>query len=104
MGFWTDNFLARRRQEWKRDISAVQYYAGSTWYDAQITEMSLSGDTLQINFVTTDSLSLTITKIRLLDKDGNVAGQASDNIAKSATQGMLYCISIKIIDETATIT
>jgi len=104
VGFWKDDFLAKRRQEWMRDISAVRYYAGSTWYEAQITEKSLSGDTLKINFVTTDSLALTITKIRLLDRDGNVAGEAADSIAKSATQGMLYCISVKIIDETATIT
>lgn len=104
MGFWTDNFLEKRRQEWKRDISAVQYYAGTTWYNARITEMSLKGDVLQINFVTTDSLALTITKIRLLDRDGNVAGEATDNISKSATQGMLYCISVKIIDETSSIT
>ena len=87
-----------------RDISAVQYYAGTTWYNARIEEISLSGDTLKIDFVTTDSLALTITKIRLLDRDGNVAGEASDSIAKSATQGMLYRITVKIVNENATIT
>jgi len=104
MGFWQDSFLSKRRQEWMRDISAVQYQAGGVWYDGQITDMSLSGDTLNINWVTTDNIALTITAIRILDRDGNVAGYATDSIAKSATQGMLYCITVKIIDEAATIT
>ena len=104
MGFWQSNFLSKRRQEWMRDISAVQYQAGGVWYDGHITEKTLVDDSLKINWVTTDNLALTITAIRLLDRDGNVAGYATDSIAKSATQGMLYCIVVKIIDETATIT
>ena len=104
MGFWQDSFLAKRRQEWMRDINAVQYQAGDVWYNGQITDKILSGDTLTINWVTTDNLALTITAIRFLDRDGNVAGYATDRIAKSATQGMLYCITVKIIDEAATIT
>lgn len=104
MGFWQDSFLAKRREEWRRDISAVEYRAGSTWYKGKITDMSLSGDTLKINWVTTDNQALTITAIRLLDRDGVVAGYATDSIVKSATQGMLYCITVKIVDEPATIT
>mgnify|MGYP006988828028 CR=1 FL=1 len=104
MGFWQNSFLAKRRQEWMRDIGAVQYQANGTWYNGKINDMTLSGDTLKINWVTTDNLALTITAIRILDRDGNVAGYATDSIAKSATQGMLYCISVKIIDEAATIT
>lgn len=100
MGFWNDGFLEKRRKEWMRDISAVQYYANGTWYNAQITHQHISGNRLIIRFVSTDSLALTITAIRLLDRDGAVAGQKAESFIKKATQGMLYEISVEIIEAT----
>lgn len=98
MAFWSEDFMQRRREEWARDISGVEYRAGSTWYKGQITEKKLVGDKLSIRFVTTDSLLLTINEIRLLDSNGKVAGSTTENVVKSATQGMLYAIECTIIE------
>lgn len=89
MAFWTSSFLAKRRAEWLRRIEKIQYYAGGRWYDATITSKSVSDDTLKIVTQTADNLALTITSVRLLDTDGEVAGQLSENISKLATQGVV---------------
>ena len=89
MAFWTNAFLAKRRAEWLRRIDKIQYYAGGKWYDATITSKTVEGDTLKIVTQTADSLALTITSVRLLDTDGEVAGQMSENITKLATQGVI---------------
>ncbi|MCD7891616.1 MAG: hypothetical protein LUG26_07725 [Ruminococcus sp.] len=89
MAFWTDTFLDKMRAEWLRRIVKIQYYAGSTWYDAQITEKSIDGDTLKIISTTTDSAALTITSVRLIDIAGDVAGQITESIQKTASQGVI---------------
>ena len=96
MGFWKESFLDKRRKEWMRDISKVQYYADGVWYDAQINEKVIQGDVLSIKFTTTDNQTLTIT--------GVVAGSAKDTIVKSATQGVLYSIEVQINNTSANVT
>lgn len=89
MAFWTSAFLAKRRAEWLRRINKIQYYAGGSWRDALITSKTIDGDTLKIVTQTTDNLALTITSVRLLDTDGEVAGQMSESITKLATRGVI---------------
>lgn len=89
MAFWSDTFLNKMRSEWLRRLVKVQYYSGGKWYDAKITEKSISGNTLIIYSQTTDSLDLTITAVRIVDTSGDVAGQISENIFKDASHGML---------------
>lgn len=89
MAFWTDNFMGKMRTEWLRRISKFQYYAGGTWYDAQITSKTIDGNTLKVTTTTTDSKALTITSVRLLDTAGEVAGQISESITKNSTQGVI---------------
>uniref|UniRef100_A0AAU8AWZ8 Uncharacterized protein n=1 Tax=Dulem virus 37 TaxID=3145755 RepID=A0AAU8AWZ8_9CAUD len=89
MAFWTDTFLTKIRNDWLKRLVKIQYYAGGTWYDAQITSKSIVGDSLIILSQTTDSKSLTITSVRLIDTGGDVAGQISENITKLATQGVI---------------
>ena len=89
MAFWTDTFMNKVRQDWLKRIVKIQYYAEGVWYDAQITSKSISGDTLIIFSQTTDSKALTITKVRLIDTGGDVAGQITENITKSASQGVI---------------
>ena len=85
MAFWTETFLNKMREDWLRRIVKIQYYAGGTWYDAQITSKTIEGDTLKILSQTTDSRALTVTSVRLIDMGGDVAGQISENITKLAT-------------------
>ncbi|MCD8015514.1 MAG: hypothetical protein LUG99_20615 [Lachnospiraceae bacterium] len=89
MAFWTDDFLDKRRTEWLKSIAKIQYYAGGTWYDAQITSKTIDDDTLKILSQTTDSKALTITSVRLIDTGGDVAGQITESITKLATQGVI---------------
>lgn len=89
MAFWTETFLNKMRNEWLRRITKIQYYAGGKWYDAIITEKTISGDTLKITSTTSDSSALTITSVRLLDTSGDVAGQITESITKLATQGVI---------------
>lgn len=89
MAFWKDAFLAKIRTDWLRRIEKIQYYAGGTWHDELITEKSIVGNTLKVTSQTTDSAALTITSVRLIDNDGDVAGQISESITKLATQGVI---------------
>lgn len=89
MAFWQDAFLTKVRKDWLRRLVKIQYYAGGRWYDAQITSKTIDGNTLKITSQTTDSAALTITSVRLIDNDGDVAGQITENITKLATQGVI---------------
>lgn len=89
MAFWSDTFLNKIRKYWLDRLVKIQYQAGGTWYDAQITEKVIDGDTIKITSQTTDSKALTITSVRLIDADGDVAGQLTETITKQATQGVI---------------
>lgn len=89
MAFWTESFMNKMRAEWLRRIDRIQYQAGGTWYDAQITDKSIDGNTLKVTSQTTDSVDTTITSVRILDTSGEVAGQISESIRKTGTQGVI---------------
>lgn len=89
MAFWKEKFLYKIRTEWLRRIYKFEYYAGGRWYEAVITDKKIVGNTLHVTTSTTDSEALTITQVRLLDTSGEVAGEITENIKKSATQGVI---------------
>lgn len=89
MAFWKESFMNKMRAEWLRRIYKFQYYAGGKWYDAVITEKKIEGNTMYVTTSTTDSAALTITKIRLIDTAGEVAGEISESITKLSTQGVV---------------
>ncbi len=101
MAFWTDTFMNKVREDWLRRIVKIQYQAGGVWYDAQITEKTIVGDTLKILSQTTDSKDLTITAVRLIDAGGDVAGQLSENIRKLSTQGVITLWEFPLYEITA---
>lgn len=87
--FWKEMFLAKIRLEWLRRIAKFQYKAGDQWYDAVVTDKTIVGNTMKITTVTTDSLTMTITGIRVFDTGGDLAGEISESITKNSTQGLL---------------
>lgn len=89
MAFWKEEFMNKIRAEWLRRIYKFQYYADGQWYDAVITDKRVDGNTLRVTTSTTDSADLTITKVRLLDTAWELAGEISENIKKSAAQGVI---------------
>lgn len=89
MAFWKAGFMDKMRAEWLRRIVKIQYQAGGTWRDEVITEKKIEGDVLKILSTTTDSENITVTGVRLLDTSGEVAGQISESIQKSSTEGVI---------------
>ena len=89
MAFWKEGFLNKMRAEWLRRIYKFQYYADGQWYDAVITDKKIEGDTMYVTTATTDSAAIPITKIRLIDTGGEVAGEISESITKLSTQGVI---------------
>ncbi len=88
--FWKNEFLAKRRAEWLRSLDRFQYLTNGEWKDAVITEKRVEGNAIKITTVTNDDASAAnITGVRVLDRDGIVAGQLTENIEKKATQGVL---------------
>lgn len=102
MAFWKESFLNKMRAEWLRRIFKFQYYADGQWYDAVITDKRIEGDTMYVTTTTTDSAALTITKIRLIDTGGEVAGEISESITKTATQGVITLWEFPLYEIVAT--
>ncbi len=89
--FWTSNYLTKRRNAWLKSIVKAQYLIGTTFYDAVITEKKIEGDTLIIYMVVDHMVdgTATINYVRLIDEGGDVAGERTESITKSGTQGVL---------------
>lgn len=89
--FWKEKFLDKRRKEWLRNISYAEYVISGTPYRADIQDKKISGDKIEVYVVINHltSGSTTIQSIRLYDIDGELAGERSESIVKSTTQGVL---------------
>lgn len=89
--FWKVNFLDKRRKEWLSSISYAEYVIGSSAYRADIQDKKISGDKIEVYVVISHLTSgtTTIKSIRLYDIDGELAGERSESIVKSTTQGVL---------------
>jgi len=85
----TNNFLNRTRTRWLRWLVKFQYKAGNTWYTAAITKKEIANNVLRITTMTTDDEALTVTAVRVYDDNGDLVLEASENITKKATQGIL---------------
>ena len=103
MAFYTDSFLAKRRRWWMKNIDKVQAFVGSTWYTGAIQKKALENDTIVIHAVFDDlaALACTITSMRVLDIDGEVAAMRSESITKAAGQGVLIKLVLPISEKEA---
>ena len=101
MAFYTTNFLNKRRKWWMKNLVGVQVYFGGSWYSGTIQKKTLSGDTITIHAVFTDITATagTITSIRVIDIDGEVAATKSDSITKAAGQGVLIKLELPITEQ-----
>ena len=103
MAFYTDNFLEKRRRWWLKNIDKVQVFSGSTWYTGAIQKKALEGETIVVHAVFDDltAQACTITSIRVIDIDGEVAALRSENITKAAGQGVLIKLVLPISEKEA---
>ena len=49
--FFSDSFMARRRQQWLRSILRLEVRTNGTWYEGDIQKKEVQGDTLVLNVV-----------------------------------------------------
>lgn len=98
---WKDAFMDKNRKWWIRKIARAQYYASNTgsWYEGVISEKSISGNTMTFKIQTNDEVNMTITKIRLIDSDGDIAYEGNRSIVKSSSEGALIQIDVPIVEE-----
>lgn len=101
MPFYTENFLNKRRQWWMKNIAKVQAFEGSEWYTGTIQKKKLEDEKIVIHVVFPDitELSCTITSLRVIDVDGEIAAQKSESITKAAGQGVLIKLELPITEE-----
>ena len=100
MGFWTDDFLVKRREAWLTSLSSFQYCVSDTWTDAEVITAEVSGTVLNIIIrLPAADTSQVITEVRILDGDGEVAGSQKTNIIRAANSQTITQFSIKIIEK-----
>ena len=99
--FYTDKFLQKRRNWWMKNIAKVEVLVGSTWYTGAIQKKSLEGDKVVIHAVFEDltAAACTITSLRVIDIDGEVAAQIYETITTAAGQGVLIKLELPITEQ-----
>ena len=101
MPFYTDQFLKKRREWWMKNIAKVQAYADSEWHTGTLQKKELEGEKIVIHavFDTLMDLACTISRLRVVDIDGEIAAEKSENIIKAAGQGILIKLELPITEE-----
>lgn len=101
MAFYTDTFMEKHRDWLRKNINKVEVMVGSTWHTGTIQAKYTSTSGVYVSAVFDDltDAACTITSLRVLDLDGEVVAQQSENITKAAGQGVLICLSLPITEE-----
>lgn len=101
MAFYTDTFMHKRRQWWLKSLVKVQAFVGSSWHTGTIQKKALEGEKIVIHAVFDDltTSACTITGLRVIDIDGEVAAQKSESITKASGQGVLIKLELPITEE-----
>lgn len=101
MAFYTEKFLTKRRQWWFKNLHKVQVFVNSTWYTGTIQKKAIEGDQIVIHasFPELTGTACTISTLRVIDIDGEVAAQVSESITKAAGQGVFIKLELPITEE-----
>ena len=96
--FFSDSFMARRRQQWLRSILRLEVRTNGTWYEGDIQKKEVQGDTLVLNvvFSAVDNMSCTIDRSRIFDVYGEVIHEQVEAIKKAKGQGTMIQIKVPI--------
>lgn len=90
MAFWTSSYLSKLRDRIRASIAKVQYKVGSTWYDAKVNQVTVSGtNVLLLVSVPNSGTQQTITGVRIYDTAGELAGEQTCNIKRTSSQNLL---------------
>ena len=102
MGYFNDNFMCHRRNQWLRSIHAVEVQTGGNWHRGTINKKTIEGDTLTIlaTFPSLDSVACTIDASRLIDTRGEIAAYQQRTITKVEGQGTMIKLTVPIYEVT----
>lgn len=102
MGYFNDNFMGHRRNQWLRSIHAVEVQTGGNWHRGTINKKTIEGDTLTIlaTFPSLDSVACTIDASRLIDTRGEIAAYQKRTITKVEGQGTMIKLTVPIYEVT----
>ena len=102
MGYFNENYMNHRREQWLRSIHAVEVLAGQTWYRGVINQKKIEGDTLVImaTFPELDSVTCTIGASRIIDIRGEQAAYQQRTINKIAGEGCMLKVTVPIYEVT----
>lgn len=93
-------YLVRMRTRIMNEIRYAEYKVGSTWYRTTIqTAQILSDGRVEVVFVIDHTIvgNITVTGVRLYDKNGDKIGEKSTSITREdATEGIAYTVRIKL--------
>ncbi|MBE6666825.1 MAG: hypothetical protein E7607_00750 [Ruminococcaceae bacterium] len=98
MGFFANDFLAKRRKQWMDSIVKFQYQVSGTWYDAVINKREVSGTKVMftVHIPNVPASGHTIRGLRIIDIEGTVAGSQEISLERTATQGVLATFEFPI--------
>ncbi len=98
MGFWSNEFLAKQRQRWLNSLQKFQYQVSGVWYDAQVNSVQISGNSIIIlaNIPNVPAVANTVTRIRIYDDAGILAGEQEVSISRTGVQSILIKFNLPI--------
>lgn len=96
--FFSDSFMARRREQWLRSIHSVQARSSGVWHEGEMQKKVVEGDTVIINVVFSDldTVSCTIDRSRIIDVYGETIHEQVEAITKAKGQGTMIQIKVPI--------
>ena len=98
MGFWSNEYLAKQRQRWLDSLTRFQYQVSGVWYDATVNSAEISGNSIIIlaNVPNVPNVANTVTRIRIYDDAGMLAGEQEVSIARTGVQSILVKFNLPI--------
>lgn len=104
MAFYTENFLAARRQELLRSIQSFQYQInGGGWRtDATLNDKVIEGNAVvcYVSIPNPSAAADVITGARVYDRNGALAGQQTVSLSRTSVQTALLRFSFPLIETT----
>lgn len=102
MGFFTEQFLEKRRRELLNSVCRFQYQRnGGSWADGEINSKEINGSNVVV-FVNVPSFGVadTITGVRVYDNNGDLAGQQGITLRRTALNTGLLRFTFPLIEGT----
>ena len=81
MAFWTQEFMAKRRENWLNSLVKFEYQADGSWHEATINSKKI------------------ITAIRVIDVSGKQCGYSTTSVKRAVNQGVLAKFEFPIYEK-----